>query len=638
MAISSDLIKYFGNGINAWANQIPAAARDNFVWCAEQLDDSQCDVYRAQAALDADKIAPAALIDRIYATLPTWGKLLAVTGEHLNQELQPETRFILNVGLGYLNVNYRLRTRTAAYIGHAVSLLDMQHYEEALRVINDVPARTPFVQLVTTNIYFRAQRWQDVIEQAQQLLAPVLYDENDQPTGCTDTLIQSVAYLMTGISFAHLGKFTTAVERLRAADVAQVDPSTGRRFHYMNVGAEVCYYLGLIARAKGDEDEAAICWNNGQAYATTDKLAAALTDPTIKLRQTTAELIKQRSSYWDVTTEPDLNEVRASERANSRNDLLAAADAELVGQIGMTEVKQQVRRLKASVALAQEMRRRGKNPQRQSMHLIFTGPPGTGKTTIARVVAKTYAGLGVSQSATVLETSRADFIGNVEGATTMKTRELIEKVGDGILFVDEAYQLVQDRDGRTDPFGTEAITELLLQMENRRDSLIVILAGYEKDINRLLATNDGLSSRFSRRIRFHSYTPEEVVEIAARIAKKREFPLTTDSRDVFLDETRRLLIHDYNDVKLLDKAGNGRFARNVVEAAEEYHAERLDGADLASLSDEELSCLTPEDVLPALRGIIDPLMGRPSDTSAPEYSYSAPEHSYDTNETDHGGY
>lgn len=150
---------------------------------------------------------------------------------------------------------------------------------------------------------------------------------------------------------------------------------------------------------------------------------------------------------------------------------------------------------------------KGMKVAQPSKHMIFTGPPGTGKTTIARVVANILAGLGVIAEPKLVETSRKDFVAEYEGQSAVKTAKTIDQALGGVLFIDEAYALVQERDGRTDPFGQEALDTLLARMENDRDRLVVIIAGYSSDIDRLLETNEGLRSRFATRIEFDTYSP-----------------------------------------------------------------------------------------------------------------------------------
>ncbi len=177
----------------------------------------------------------------------------------------------------------------------------------------------------------------------------------------------------------------------------------------------------------------------------------------------------------------------------------------------------------------------------QSKHIIFTGPPGTGKTTIARVVANILAGLGVIAEPKLVETSRKDFVAEYEGQSSVKTARTIDRAVGGVLFIDEAYTLVQERDGRADPFGTEALDTLLARMENDRDRLVVIIAGYSADIDRLLESNDGLRSRFSNRIEFDSYLPSEIVEITKVLATANDSTLSEEAAKRVLEAATLLI-------------------------------------------------------------------------------------------------
>ncbi len=151
---------------------------------------------------------------------------------------------------------------------------------------------------------------------------------------------------------------------------------------------------------------------------------------------------------------------------------------------------------------------------------MFTGPPGTGKTTIARVIAKIYCGLGLLKKENIREVHRADLIGQHIGETEAKTNAIIDSALDGVLFLDEAYALVAT--GAKNDFGLVAIDTLLARMENDRDRLVVIIAGYRADLDRFLDTNQGLRSRFTRSIDFPSYKPAELIEIANFMAAKRD--------------------------------------------------------------------------------------------------------------------
>ena len=196
--------------------------------------------------------------------------------------------------------------------------------------------------------------------------------------------------------------------------------------------------------------------------------------------------------------------------------LLHEAERQLAEFIGLDEVKNQVSRLKSSVAMELVRKQRGLAVAQRAHHLVFAGPPGTGKTTIARVVAKIYCGLGLLKRENIREVHRADLIGQHIGETEAKTNAIIDSALDGVLFLDEAYALVAT--GAKNDFGLVAIDTLLARMENDRDRLVVIIAGYRADLDKFLDTNEGLRSRFTRNIDFPSYNSSELVEIANTMA------------------------------------------------------------------------------------------------------------------------
>lgn len=601
MSLSPDLIHYFNQGLSAWIlNKNIPAARENFVWCRDQIDASQCDLYRALAGVADNKELTAEQLKPIWETRSSWGDLVVAAGKARGEALPAHTALLaLTVPVvPEHSLHITLNTPTAVNIGYAAILASQQRFEEAWEIIDAAESTIPQIDLVKVVIYAAAKRWQDVVDCAQPILSPREVNADEETIAATDQLVQALAYLYSGIGYAHLGRFPAAESALQTAEKSR----------YRTVGAEACYYLGLIARANNDEDTAAQCFSGGLVYLRTDKLTAALDDPTVTLHQTTAQLIADRGSYWEVATEANLYEVREAERMENQNTLLIEATAELQENIGMGEVKEQVRRLRADVAFTTEAARRGVILPGKSNHLAFIGPPGTGKTTIARVVAKIYCGLGVLRGHKVVEVTRGDLVGEHIGETEAKTNKKIDEALDGVLFLDEAYTLIAG--GGKNDFGPKALDVLLARMENERERLVVIIAGYEKDINELLAYNDGFESRFTRRIPFSSYTPDELGQIAEVIAKKRSSMLSEAARDLIVAESRAMNVRGPSGKKVLDVAGNGRFVRNVLEAAEVNRSARLDGANLQSLSDEEMFCLLPEDIAPAVRRIVDPLLGR----------------------------
>jgi type VII secretion ATPase EccA len=275
----------------------------------------------------------------------------------------------------------------------------------------------------------------------------------------------------------------------------------------------------------------------------------------------------------------------------------------------------QVSKLRSAATLAKVRSGKGLSTAARSLHLAFTGPPGTGKTTIARVVAQIYCGLGLLRTPTVIEAKRGDFVGQHLGSTAIKTTELIDQAMDGVLFIDEAYALIQTGLSGGDAFGREAVDTLLARMESDRDRLVVIIAGYDAEIDRFLAANEGLSSRFTKRVRFASYTPAELGDIGRLIARSRDSELTEAAYDELVAACTTLYEGEALDPagklrRNIDLAGNGRFVRNVIEAAEEEREYRLSescGADLDGLDEEQLMRIDLSDMKAALGGVVGTL-------------------------------
>lgn len=257
---------------------------------------------------------------------------------------------------------------------------------------------------------------------------------------------------------------------------------------------------------------------------------------------------------------------------------------ELNSLIGLSSVKEEITTLANFIKVQEARKAKGLKTTSTSYHCVFTGNAGTGKTTVARIVASIYKDLGILKKGHLVETDRSGLVGQYIGQTAIKTNAIVDSALDGVLFIDEAYALA----GEGRDFGKEAVATLLKRMEDNRDRLVVILAGYPNEMSKFIDMNPGLQSRFNRYIHFPDYSVDELCSIFENLAYKFDYTLAADAKDAVRKQLVSVIIQKRKNF------GNARYVRNLFDKTIENQANRL--ARLGNVSISLLSEIRPEDI------------------------------------------
>jgi type VII secretion ATPase EccA len=427
-------------------------------------------------------------------------------------------------------VAYSLANPWEAWLAQTTRLVERGEFDRARRELEPVEPQVDTTRFLQTRCSFEEGDWERVLTESREI---------------GDGLIGEETQLYLGSALVHLEAYHEALTVLDGLAHAKEN-------QYFE--AYTFFVRGHALQGLGKAEEAA------QAYQRAYRLAPdaeGFAEQAKVSRAQTAQVKVQLNMLRQ--EDPD---IAPAWPADDREAHLQRAARRLAEMIGLEPVKQQINLLEAQYRMAALKKERGLRAASRPQHFVFTGPPGTGKTTVARIVGDLLAGLGLLEHGKVVETQRGDLVGQHLGHTAQKTREKIEEAVGGVLFIDEAYSLANEGIEGGDAFGDEAMQEILTAAENRRDELVIVLAGYPDEIHRLLGTNPGLRSRFPTVVDFPSYSAPELLEIAHLVLDADGERLSREAAEALLE-----LLETVVASGAIDPLGNARFAREVCRKA-----------------------------------------------------------------------
>jgi type VII secretion ATPase EccA len=570
---------------------------------ATQIDPSMADAWLGRIAAGDDALST---LQELYAYGARLHRETNRLGVHLSAAIKAGP---------YLSIS--VTEASHAGLALASALVDDRQYEKAEALLNDSSLldtweNHQWQQYVRAYLMFATQRWPDVISIAATILPPQAIIMSAVTAGTNALAAHAAAHLgqarvaldwadRVELRVGHTGPAESRRHQLTDTAVTAIDPN-----EFPLIAADLAYIRGMAHRQLGEEDKAQI-WLSKAAIngALIEPAKQALADPALQLVVTDEETINSRTNKWDITTERSEDERREEENKERREELLTEGRALLDNQVGLTEVKRAVAELEDQIEVRALRLAAGLPVTNQTNHMLLVGPPGTGKTTTAEALGKIFAGLGIVRHPEIIEVKRADFCGEHIGASGPKTNELINRSLGRILFMDEFYSLVErHQDGRPDMIGMEAVNQLMIALEVHRFDFCFIGAGYEKEVDEFLTVNPGLAGRFNRKLRFESYTPDELVEIAVRYGEPRATIIEPAAREALNVACTMLRAYVGPDGRHgIDIMQNGRFARNVVERAERLRDSRVAAQNRnnkGSVTVEDLETIRTQDVIDAV--------------------------------------
>ncbi|KPI04135.1 AAA ATPase central domain protein [Actinobacteria bacterium OV450] len=481
-------------------------------------------------------------------------------------------------------VNFRLETHRDLWLARAAKLLDDGLLDKAWDMLSQAVLDCDETRFVCARYAVLKKDWPLLLTFAEGIRDSFLRDESQ--------LCVAASLIAQGVSH----------EALNVLD--PLPQALGDNAGFLG---EVAYLRGRAYEQLGRAEEAL------KHFQTAFRYSPGLGDVAQRAKASTPPAAAVPAQASAATRQPGEDSSSGTLSDEKRSALLNEAMAELDAMVGLAPVKRQVRSLSAQLRMAAVRRSQGLAAAPAPQHLVFAGPPGTGKTTVARVVGKVFAGLGLLERGHVVEVQRVDLVGQHLGETAIKTSQAIDRALDGVLFIDEAYALSNTGYSGGDAFGKEALQVLLKRAEDDRHRLVVVLAGYPGEITELLSTNPGLASRFNTRVDFPAYASDELVLIAESFLATQGDSLTEEAATALRMSCDLTVTQD-----MIDRLGNGRFAREFARKAAAARDLRVFDRHGSSgvPSQEEVTTLHVGDVMDAYQELTGSVQPRPP--AAPE--------------------